>query len=124
MDNIIAVVGLLVALPGIYFFTGSFLKYEMNLLSRVEIFIPPPEVMIGGLLLAILLNFFSCLCPRSANVRGTLTTRLVKPKIWNAFIISIAVVFLILLIGYILIENIAESTPMVIDISKYTGQNI
>ena len=109
IDNILAVVGLLVALPGMYFFTGSFLKYEMNLLSRVEIFVPPPAVMIGGLLLAILLNLFSLLRLKSANVRGTLTTSLVKSKNWNAFIISIAVLFLTLLLGYVLVENLAES---------------
>ncbi len=110
IDNILAVVGLLVALPGIYFFTGSFLKYEMNLLSRVEIFVPPPAIMIGGFLLAILLNFFSLLCLKSTNVRGTSTTSLVESKFWNACIIVIAALFLTQIIGYIHVENIAENT--------------
>ncbi len=109
IDNILAVVGLLVALPGIYFFTGSFLKYEMNLLSRVEIFVPPPAVMIGGFLLAILLNLFSLLRLKSMNARGTSTTSLVASKFWNVCIISIAVLFLTLILGYVFVENIAES---------------
>ena len=108
IDNILAVVGLLVALPGIYFFTGSFLKYEMNLLSRVEIFVPPPAVMIGGFLLAILLNFFSLFCLKSTNVRRALTTSLVASKFWNVCIISIAVLFLALILFYVLVENISE----------------
>ena len=109
IDNILAVVGLLVALPGIYFFTGSFLKYEMSLLSRVEIFVPPPVVMIGGFLLAILLNVFSLFRLKSMNVRGKLTTSLVASKFWNACIIGIAFLFLTLILGYVLVENIAES---------------
>ena len=59
VDATLAFVGLLLALPAIYFFTGSFLKYEMNLLSNIEIIVFSPSVLIGGLLVAIVLNLFS-----------------------------------------------------------------
>ena len=56
LDYAMAVLGFFVALPAIYFFIGSFLKYELNLFPNVEIIVPPPWVLIGGLLMAIILN--------------------------------------------------------------------
>ncbi|GJL56589.1 MAG: hypothetical protein NPIRA02_37210 [Nitrospirales bacterium] len=50
-DHILAGVGLLVVLPAIYFFTGSVLKYELKVLLDVDIFVPPPVMMVGSLFL-------------------------------------------------------------------------
>ena len=57
-DNLLAAIGLLAAVPAIYFFTGSFLKYEMSLLADVDIYVPSPAVMVGGLLIPIFLNLY------------------------------------------------------------------
>ena len=109
-DNILAGVGLTVALPAIYFFTGSFLKYEMNLLTNFEIFVPPPAIMIGGLILAIGINLFPLFRFNSSNARGILFSNRIKSRPWNALIISISVLILILLFGYVLLENLTENT--------------
>ena len=108
-DNILAIVGLLVALPAIYFFTGSFLKYEMNLLTSVDLFVPPPVVMLGGLLFAIILNLYPLVRQRDRNTNSEFTlSRVIKTKLWNIIIFFIGGLFLTLLLGYVVLENLAE----------------
>ena len=122
IDDALAFLGLLLALPAIYFFTGSFLKYEMNLLANVEISIPPPRVMIGGLLVAIILNLFSLFRIKSTSAAGTTIARTLRSRALNAIIAGIALLFLSLLLGYVLLENLAESNvaSMYVDSYRHT----
>ena len=119
LDHILAGVGLVVALPAIYFFTGSFLKYELNLLPNFDIFIPPPIVMVGGLLLAIVLNMFPLLWIQPMRGQKSPAMRLVTLKPWNTAIVGIAGVFLALLLGYVLVENLAEHHASVINFPSH-----
>lgn len=105
-DKTLALLGLVLSLPAVYFFTGSFLKYEMNLLPNAEILVPPPVVMIGGLLVAMILNLFSLF--RTKVHEASLTKRL-RSKLLNVMVAGLALLFLILLLGYVLAENLTES---------------
>jgi len=104
--NLVAVAGLLVALPAIYFFTGSFLKYEISLLDNVDILVPPPVVVIGGLLFSIILNLYPIV---SVKVRGASTvSQAIQSRPWNVIILTISILFLAALIGYVSLENLME----------------
>ncbi len=94
-DNMLAAIGLLVAVPAIYFFTGSFLKYEMNLLTDVDIYVPSPVVMIGGLLISILLNLYPIFIKKSQG--ASTVSNSIKSRPINAVVIFIGVIFLIAL---------------------------
>ena len=105
-DNLLAAIGLLVAVPAIYFFTGSFLKYEMNLLTDVDIYVPSPVVMIGGLLISNSLNLYSIAIKRSQGARTVSNS--IKSRPINAVVFFIGVIFLIALLGYVIMENLTE----------------
>ena len=108
VDATLAFVGLLLALPAIYFFTGSFLKYEMNLLSNIEIIVFSPSVLIGGLLVAIVLNLFSLFRLKSTTSLEFTAAVVIREKALNIAIAGIALLFLALLLGYVFLENLAE----------------
>ena len=108
-DTLLAVFGFLVALPAMYFFTGSFLKYEMNLLGGVEIFVPPPTVMIGGLLVAITANFYPLFRQKFHKTdRAPIFCQIIQTRPWNVMMFLLGTLFLMLLLGYVLFENLAE----------------
>ena len=108
-DTFLAFVGFLVALPAMYFFTGSFLKYELNLFPNTVILVPPPIVMIGGLLLAILLNVYPIIRHRAGEPNSALMwIPALKAVRWNASMVFLGALFLFLLVGYVLVENILE----------------
>ena len=108
-DIVLSVIGFLPALPTMYFFTGSFLKYELHLLPSADILVPPPIVMIGGLLLAILLNLYP-LIRQSAGKPDSVfwwSTALTAVR-WNVMTVLLSTLFLSLLFGYVLVENYLE----------------
>ena len=108
-DHILALVGFLVALPAMYFFTGSVLKYELNILANVDILVPPPWVMIGGLLLALILNLYPFIRQLSRRADGAfISYHEIKTVPWNASMCLLASLFLFLLLGYVLVENLME----------------
>lgn len=108
-DNLLAMVGFLIALPGIYFFTGSFMKYELNLLASIDILVPPPAVMIGGLLFAIILNVYPLIRQRATIADRAVTSyQVFKARPWNTIILLLGGLYLTLLLGYVVMENLAE----------------
>lgn len=77
----------------------------MNLLTGVDILVPPPVVMIGGLLFSILLNLYPIFIKKS---QGTYTVSpSIKTRPLNVIVLIIGVLFLIALLGYVVIENLA-----------------
>lgn len=105
-DRALAALGLVAALPAIYFFTGSFLKYELGLLDGVEIFLFHPSVLIGGPLLSVVLNLFSLLFHFGERGKGGKEQNSHK-AIWaNLLSLSLAILFLLLLLGYVVVENL------------------
>ena len=104
IDNILVMVGLLAILPGLYFVSANILKYELNILPNINIIPLSPIVLIGGLLLAIILNFYSILHQRRS---GTHTAyEIVKTRLWNVIVFVMGALFLTLLLGYAVVENL------------------
>ena len=106
IDNIFAMVGLLVAIPALYFVSGNILKYELNMLPNVNILPLSPIVLIGGLLIAIMLNFYSVLHQRKSDAFSVY--EIVKTRLWNVIVFAIGAMFLTLLLGYVVVENLLE----------------
>ena len=81
----------------------------MNLLTSVDLFVPPPVVIIGGLLFAIILNLYPLFRQRDRNTNSEFTlSRVIKTKLWNIIIFFIGGLFLTLLLGYVVLENLVE----------------
>ncbi len=100
-NSLLGWLGLGVALPALYFVTGSILKYELHLLDTVEIYVFPPWVLIGGLTLALLLNG-STLIPW--NRQSDACTR----SIFNRVIALASGLCLLVLLLYVIVENLSE----------------
>ena len=95
IDYSLAVVGLLAALPALYFVSGNILKYELKMLPNVNIVPLPPIVLVGGLLIAIMLNYYSLLHQRKS---GTFTAyEIIKTRPWNVIVFVIGALLLTLL---------------------------
>ena len=104
IDNILVMVGLLAILPGLYFVSANILKYELNVSPNINIIPLSPIVLIGGLLLAIILNFYSILHQRRC---GTHTLyEIVRTRLWNVIVFVMGALFLTLLLGYAVVENL------------------
>jgi len=107
-DNLLGLIGLFAALPAIYFVTGSILKYEFGLLQSVEIHTFPPAVLLGGGLLAIALNIYSIFHLKVFRSHNAFTLSFtVNLKPFNLVVFTAGVLVILLLVGYVIVENLS-----------------
>ena len=106
-DKLFALIGLIAALPVIYFVTGSIMKYELGLLQSIQIHTFPPALLLGGGLLALVLNFYPLVrlsFLRSHNSFTLSVTLNFKPL--NFMVFSAAGLIMLVLVGYVIAENL------------------
>lgn len=91
------------------------MKYQLHLFSTVDILVPPPAIMIGGLLFAMILNLYPLIhqLDSKSDISNT-AYRVIKAKPWNVTIFFVGTLFLILLLGYVIVENYAEMGSLII----------
>jgi hypothetical protein len=109
IHTLTAIVGLLAALPAIQFASTNILKYVLGWLPNLEIMPFPPLLLIGGSLIAILLNAWSVLefrLVRESEVNWLMFG--IRKRGWNLAVLIIACGFLAILTAYVIVENLAH----------------
>lgn len=108
--HVLAGLGLLAALPALYFVTGSILKYELGLLPGVSIYPVPPVILLGGTFIAVALNVYPALRLRLTQDTGTFTLSLtVHLWSWNMVILTLSGLVTAILVGYVIVENLMKA---------------
>ena len=108
-NNLLAFLGLCCAVPAWYFVIGSVLKYELGLLGSVQIRAFHPVVLVGGLALSLLLNLWPFLKPDSlVDSPGAGVIAWLKSRKLNAALAAISGMCLLVLLVYIVTENLLE----------------
>ena len=121
-DYKLAGIGLVLLLAPLYFVSASLLKYGLgvgllfdpleaflSVSRRREVFnLVSPAVFLGGLLLAVAINAFAVLRFGFGREDGMVvgTVRL-KVGVWNIAVIAVSALLLVVLVGYVLAENLA-----------------
>ena len=102
----LAVLGLLLAMPALYFVIANVLKYELNVLPGLRVLPIHPAVLVGGLALAAMLNLWPVLNVGAQRTREVLTIIItLRARLWNLVSLGIAAViplpaFWVLAISY------------------------
>jgi len=108
-NSLFALTGLIAALPAIYFVTGSILKYELGLLQSVQIHTFPPAVLLGGGLLALVLNLYTVIGLKLLRTNNACTVNLtVKFKPLNLLVLAVSGLIILTLVSYVIVENTAH----------------
>ncbi len=105
--NIVAIIGVICLSPVLYFVSFNILKYKIGLFPNMEILTFHPAVLLGGGMIAILLNLWSIFDFRVLHQ---------EDKIWlsfgftnrplNIIILGTATVLILVLVSYVALENI------------------
>ena len=108
--RVVGWIGLLCSLPAFYFVTGMVLKHELGLVPTAQIYVFSPIVLVGGLALALGLS--RPLVLRLKLEKGdravTLSATLLR-RPWNLLVVGGSGLFLAVLVGYVIVENLLES---------------
>ena len=108
-NNMLASLGLCCAVPAWYFVIGSVLKYELGSLGSVQIREFHPVVLVGGLALSLSLNLWPFFKPdRLVNSSEEGIIAWLKGRGLNAALAVISGVCLLVLLLYIVTENLLE----------------
>ncbi len=103
----LAALGLLLAMPALYFVSANVLKYELNALPEMRVLPIHPAVLLGGLLLAAALNLWPVLHVGARRSSDALTIMItLRARLWNLASFGIAAVTLGTLLIYAVMENI------------------
>ncbi len=105
--RITAALGIAATLPLVIFVTANVLKYELGFLSEWQVPLIHPAILIGGVLVAIIVNagsIFDIVVSRSGrklNIEIEITA-----NTWNLTALILACVFFAVMIMYLLVENV------------------
>ena len=106
-DNIFALIGLIAAMPVVYFMTGSVMKYELSLLQSVDIYTFTPAVLLGGSLLAVALNIYPVFSVKFSRSHSSCTLSFtVNLKPLNLLVLAAAALITLVLAVYLIFENL------------------
>ena len=105
--HLLALVGTIAALPAVYFVIGNILTFELGLFPGVEIQPIAPAILLGGCLIAALLNVW----PVLGSVRADQGLRswfaeVVQARKSNLVVLGIGTFFLLFLLTYAVLENL------------------
>lgn len=105
----LAALGLLLAMPALYFVSANILKYELNALPGLRVLSIHPAVLLGGLVLAVVLNLWPVLHVGARRTGAVLTIMItLRARLWNLVSLGIAAVTLGTLLLYAVVENIGQ----------------
>lgn len=108
--NITAAIGFLVAIPAIVFVTLNLLKYQFGVLPGIDVPAFHPAVLLGGGMAAVLLNAWSILEFRiSRENRKVWLSFGFTWRPWNIAVLGVAGLFLLILVAYVILENLAHA---------------
>jgi hypothetical protein len=114
-----AVVGTLLLLAPLYFVSASLLKYGLGIgflfdpleailfvAGRVVFNVVSPFVFLGGLCLALALNFYAVARLNVRREEGTIVSTVrVKLRLSNIAVAVVSILLLTTLVGYVFLEN-------------------
>ncbi len=102
----LAALGLLLITPAVYFVIANLLKYELNALPGLRVLPIHPALLLGGLMLAVMLNLWPLLGLTTRKIDDLLMIIIsLRVRLWNLVILGIAVVTLSTLLIYVAVEN-------------------
>ncbi len=105
----LAAFGLVSALPATYFVTGSILKYELGYLAGTSIYPLSPAILLGGLLIAVVLNLFAVLRLHTEAKEGVIRfTASLGIRPGNLLVLALGAAILFILLGYVVVENLVS----------------
>ena len=106
LNGWLAALGLLLTMPALYFVIANLLKYQLNVLPGMRVFPIHPALLLGGLMLAVMLNLWPLLRLTTSKIDDLLTIIIsLRVRLWNLVILGIAVVTLSTLLIYVAVEN-------------------
>ena len=93
LNGWLAVLGLLLSTPALYFVIANLLKYELHALPGLRVLPIHPALLLGGLMLAVMLNLWPLLRLTTSKIDDLLTIIIsLRVRLWNLVILGIAVV--------------------------------
>ena len=107
MHRITAALGIAATLPLVFFLTANVLKYELGFLPEWQVPLIHPAILIGGVLVAIIVNAWSIFdvgvtrSGRKLNIAIGITA-----NAWNLTALILACVFFAVMIIYLFFENV------------------
>ena len=102
----LAALGLLLTMPALYFVIANLLKYQLNVLPGMRVLPIHPALLLGGLVLAGLLNLWPLVRIVTKRMDDLLTIIIsLRVRLWNLVILGLAVVTLSTLLIYVAVEN-------------------
>jgi len=107
--HLLALVGAIAALPAVYFVIGNILTFELGLFPGIQIRAISPATLLGGCLIAALLNVW----PVFRSVRADQGLRswlaeVVQARKSNLVVLGIGTFFLLFLLAYAVVENLVQ----------------
>jgi len=105
--RITAALGIAATLPLVFFVTSNVLKYELGFLPEWQVPLIHPAILIGGVLVAIIVNAWSIFdivvssSGRKLNIAIEITA-----DAWNLTALILACVFFAVMIMYLFVENV------------------
>ena len=105
-----AVVGIVAALPLVFFVTNNILIYELGILPNWQFPITRPAILLGGCLITLVLNAWSLfdVAISRAGHRVRIVVEFTAHR-WNLVTFAVASVFLLATVLYLIVENIGHS---------------
>ncbi len=109
IHSLTAIAGVAAALPLVFFVTSNVLKYDLGFFSGWEIPNIHPAILLGGALLALILNAWSTfdfsMSRRGRTIR--VTVEFVARR-WNFAVLALAALFILAVLLYLIVENVAS----------------
>jgi hypothetical protein len=119
----LAALGLLLTMPALYFVSANVLKYELNALPGLRVLPIHPAVLLGGLVLAGMMNLWPLLHVAARRIDDLLTIIItLRLRLWNLVSLGLAVATLGTLLIYAVVENIGPICAELLGVKLVGGR--